>query len=92
MTVRAKSQLSTSLASANVKALLVSSNVSGEFQLQVGDGVGGVVSIFIPSSVGQPKPRYVNLLEHAPALEWRKSKSLMAAVRGGHLSVLLKKK
>lgn len=92
MTVRAKSQLSTSLVSANIKALLVKSNVSGEFQLQVGDGRDGVVSVFIPSSVGQSNPRYVNLLDHAPAQEWRKSKSLMAAVRGGHLSVLLKKK
>jgi len=93
MTVRAKSQLSTSLSSgANIKALLVKSNVSGEFQLQVGDGKGGAVSVFVPSSAGQSNPRYVNLLEYASAQEWRKSKSLMAAVRGGHLSVLLKKK
>lgn len=91
MTVRAKSELSKALASGSVKALWAKSNVVGELQVQVTNHEGKLETVFIPSSVGRIEPRLINLLNFAPALEWKKSRSLLAAVRAGHLTVTLQK-
>ncbi len=42
-------------------------------------------TVYIPSS--RPRPRPVNLLNYASPSEWKKSVSLLSAVRLGHLSV-----
>jgi len=90
MTVRAKSELSKALSSGNVKSLMAKSNVVGELQVQVINHDGKMDTMFIPSSAGG-HVRWVNLFSFAPASEWKKSRSLMAAVRAGHLTVKLQK-
>lgn len=49
-----------------------------------------MITVFLPSSVGRNEPRLVNLLDHAPQKAWRASRSLMAAVRAGHVEIILK--
>lgn len=88
MTVRAKSALSRALVStAKVKAIWAKSNVVGELQVQVVGHDGKLTTVFIPSSAGRADARSVNLLDWAPAAEWRRSRSLLAAVRQGHVTV-----
>jgi hypothetical protein len=90
MTVRAKSNLSRALSgAAKVKAIMAKSNVVGELQVQVVGLEGKLITVFIPSSAGRAEPRLVNLLDSATAAEWKKSRSLLAAVRIGHLTVTL---
>jgi len=91
MTVRAKSELSKSLTSDKVTALMAKSNIVGELQVQVVNREGKLETVFIPSSAGRAQPRLVNLLDFAPAIEWKRSRSLMAAVRQGHLTVTIQK-
>ena len=91
MTVRAKSELSKALASDRVKVVLAKSNIVGELQVQVVNHEGKLETVFIPSSTGRAQPRWINLLDFAPAAEWKRSRSLMAAVRQGHLTVTLQK-
>jgi hypothetical protein len=92
MTVRAKSELHRALSKPGVAAIWARSNTVGELQVQVKDHEGKLTTVFIPSSRGAPEPRFINLLDHAPAAHWRDSKSLLAAVRLGHLHVTLKQK
>ncbi len=89
MTVRARTELHRSLGK-GVTALFAKSNIVGELQVQVRGHDGKLTTIFIPSSVGQ-EPRLINLLDSATAQAWRESKSLLAAVRLGHLTVTVKK-
>ena len=92
MTVRAKSDLSRALGAADkVKALMAKSNVVGELQVQVVGHEGKLTTVFIPTSAGRAEPRLVNLLDSATAEEWKRSRSLLAAVRAGHLTVTLVK-
>lgn len=72
---------------AKVKAIWAKSNVVGELQVQVVGHDGKLTTVFIPSSAGRPDARSVNLLDWAPATEWRRSRSLLAAVRQGHVTV-----
>lgn len=92
MTVRAKTELHRALAIADLKALYVSSNVVGELQVQAIGHDGKMATVFLPSSVGLAEPRLVNLLDSAPVASWRASRSLMAAVRAGHVHVTLSKR
>jgi hypothetical protein len=91
MTVRQKSELSKSLLSDKVKKILAKSNIVGELQVQVVNHEGKLETVFIPSSTGRQQPKWINLLDFAPASEWKRSRSLMAAVRQGHLTVTLQK-
>ena len=91
MTVRSRTNLHRALADTNVKALLARSNVVGDLQIQAIGFEGKMVAVFVPSSVGVREPRLVNLLDYAPAAAWRDSRSLMAAVRAGHILVTLQK-
>ncbi len=90
MTVRAKTELHRALAATNVAGLWVMSNIVGEVQVQVIGAKGEMLPVFVPSSAGLERPRWVNLLDTAPATAWKKSRSLMAAVRANHIYVTLK--
>jgi hypothetical protein len=48
-----------------------------------------MTTVFLPSSVGMKEPRFVNLLDYGPIESWRASRSFLAAVRMGHVSVVL---
>jgi len=91
MTVRAKAELSRVLGSGtSIKAIWARSNVVGELQVQVIGHEGTVETVFIPSAVGG-QDRKVNLLNYATPKQWKKSRSLLAAVRLGHLTVTVEK-
>ncbi len=92
MTVREKSSLNRALGQHHdVSALWAISHVVGELQVQAVGYEGRMVTVFIPSSVGQSEPRSVNLIDSAPASAWKASRSLMAAVRAGYVHVTLDK-
>lgn len=86
MTVRQRSELAKILGSgSNVRAIWATSNTVGELMVQVTSKEGGTQTVYIPSSRSRPQP--VNLLAYATPTEWKKSVSLLSAVRQGHLSV-----
>ena len=89
MTVRQKTALVKALAQPGIKVLRVRSNVVGELQIQVAGYDGNMKTVFIPTSVGLADPRFVNLLDYGPVESWRVSRSFLAAVRMGHISVVL---
>ena len=91
MTVRAKSELGRVLGSGtSIKALWAKSHVVGELQVQVMGLEGKIVTVFLPSSAGGIE-RKVNLLKYATPAHWKKSRSLLAAVRLGHLTVTVER-
>ena len=89
MTVRQKTALVKALAQPGLKALNVKSNVVGELQIQGSGYNGNMTTVFLPSSLGLQEPRFVNLLDYGPIEAWRSSRSFLAAVRMGHVSVVL---
>ena len=91
MTVRAKTEIYRALNAQNITAVWVKSTIVGELQIQAVGYDGEMQTVFIPSSVGVAEPRLVNLIGFASASSWRASRSLMAAVRAGHITVTLKK-
>ncbi len=92
MTVRAKTELHRALAATDLVALWAKSNTVGELQVQALGPEGRMQTVFIPSSVGLAEPRLVNLLDYASQSAWRASRSLMAAVRAGHVEIILTKR
>jgi hypothetical protein len=90
MTVRARAELSKLLgADTKIVAIWARSTCRGELQVQV-DGFEGTQSIFIPSDVPTGS-KGLNLLGYASPAQWKKSRSLLAAVRLGHLVVTVEK-
>jgi len=89
MTVREKASLTKSLARAGIKTVNAKSNIVGELQIVCYTKDGKSITVFLPSSVGKAQPRWVNLLESCPIEAWRESKSLLNAVRMGHVTVTL---
>lgn len=89
MTVREKTALSKSLAKQGIKAVFAKSSIVGELQIQCIGHDGKLTTVFLPSSLGLTKPRLVNLLDYGPVSSWRESRSLLNAVRLGHVSVTL---
>lgn len=91
MTVRARAELARILKSgAAIKAIWARSNCRGQLQVQVTGHEGRIESVFIPSDV-QAGSKGLNLLAYAPAANWKKSRSLLEAVRLGHLTVTVEK-
>lgn len=88
MTVRQRTALVKALSQPGLTTLKIKSNVVGEIQLQVAGYDGNMKTVFVPSSVGS-EPRIVNLLDYGPVESWRSSRSFLAAVRMGHVSVTL---
>lgn len=91
MTVRAKTQLHRALSQTDVSSVWIRSHCVGELQVQAIGYEGRMATVFIPSSVGLQEPRLVDLIQFAPAAAWKASRSLMAAVRAGHVHVTLMK-
>jgi hypothetical protein len=89
MTVREKTALAKSLAKPGIKAIVVKSNVVGELQIQGVGHDGKLTTVFLPSSAGAQTPREVNMLDYGPVASWRNSRSFLAAVRMGHITVTL---
>lgn len=89
MTVRQKTALVKAMAEPGVQQLRVRSNVVGELQIQCVGYDGNMTTVFLPSSVGLMEPRFVNLLDYGSVESWRNSRSFLAAVRMGHISVVL---
>ena len=86
MTVRARAELSKILGSGrSITAIWARSNCSGQLQVQV-DGPEGPSSVFIPSNMAIGS-KGLNLLNFATPAQWKKSSSLLNAVRMGHLTV-----
>jgi hypothetical protein len=91
MTVRAKTEIYRALNAPGITQIWVKSNIVGELQVQAIGYDGTMQTVFVPSSIGLAEPRLVNLIDFASASSWRASRSLMAAVRMGHITVTLKK-
>ena len=80
MTVRAKTALAKALAKPGISKLVVRSTTVGELQIQVTVG-GKTETIFLKSTP-------VDLFTVAKASDWRKSSSLLDAVRLGHVAIV----
>ena len=89
MTVREKAALSKQLSRPGIKSIRAKSNIIGELQIVSYLKDGTSVVVFLPSSVGVTNPRWVNLLDWCSVETWRESKSLLNAVRMGHVTVIL---
>jgi hypothetical protein len=89
MTVRGKAEIVRQLAGPGIRRILVSSSLMGELQIQADGPKGETIQVFVPSSAGQPNPRYLDLVPLAPASAWRQSRTFLAAIRDGYLQVQL---